>query len=543
MQIFKSLNTALFRLPALARVTLAAILGGTGAAAMPPLDILPALILSLSGLYVLINLSDINGRKAFLYGWFYGFGFFVAGLYWIGNALLVEGNPYKWAYPLAIIGLPVLLSFFTAFAIFFVKKLADTARISGWLLFCALFALSEYARGTVFTGFPWNLHGYVWSDSLPIAQMASVFGIYGLTLYTIMLASLPGLLIVQYGTIKRPLMIVGIPALASLVIFGLWGADRIDRINTYPAQENIIVKVIQPDIRQVDKWNPDKLEENFNTLLGLTSYTKQNSGSQLLSRDGSDAIYIIWPETALPPQLYGHPGARKIIAEMLQAYPLPAYLIAGALRAPLSNSGDRTYHNSIVVVGPTGRNKGIYDKHHLVPFGEYIPYQHYIPLGPVTSFTGLQPGTGPSLIDTGPAPPFLPLVCYEVIFPHMVQRAPDNPDIQAGWIINVTNDAWYGISAGPYQHFAKAQFRAIETGLPMIRSANTGISGIIASNGEIIEQTILNKSVSVTSPLPGATARKTLYSDYGEMLFLFLCLLMVLPSLISGLSVQAANHN
>ena len=458
----------------------------------------------LGGFYFLFNQAE-NKKQAFATGFLFSFGYHVAGLYWIGNALLVEGNPYQWAWPLAVIALPALLALFTALYITIAHRVFAKNTLSGFVGFCALLALSEWVRGYAFTGFPWNLYGYSWISVLPIAQIVSFVGPYGLALLTILWGASLGYLF----TSARLKVVV---ALVSILLMGgsyIFGTQRLKQnVSTY---EGVNVHIVQPNIAQKDKWDNYKLRDNFEKHIGLSSAQKSTNKN-----------IIIWPETALPPVFLQSEAVHERIRSVLNSNDM---LLSGALQVSLDKaSGTPSYHNALMLWDSQNTATRLYSKSHLVPFGEYIPFQQYIPLKPVVEFSGFERGHGTKTIQYQDYPSFSPLICYEIIFPHQsVVKNNPRPD----YILTVTNDAWYGDSPGPYQHFVQAQFRAIEQGIPVVRSANTGVSGLIDPYGRVVQQSPLMEGAAITAPLPLKIAENTFYGMYGDRIFfalLMLCL-------------------
>lgn len=428
---------------------------------MAPANLWPVLFITLSLLYVLYNHSS-SAKRSFVIGWFFGFGYFLFGLSWIGNALLVEGNDYKWAWPLAVMGLPVILAFFPACALGAGKKITNPRSIFGFLGFVSLYLIFEWLRGHIFTGFPWNLFGYTWAEILPIAQIVYPTDIYGLTWLTLLWASLGGFLLLRRD---RPALILAGVVAGSFVLTYAYGAIRLAQNPDTFTDTNI--RIVQANIAQEDKWNRNKLYENLEQHIRLSLPDEQTHTPTL----------IIWPETAIVDWLYEDPFVRKKITDMLKSYDGDAVLITGMLRHDVQSTN---IYNSIVQINKSGLIEATYNKSHLVPFGEYIPFQKIIPLRTVTQFSGFNSGEGPTSINTLNNISYAPTVCYEIIFSGNVI---DKTQKQPSFILTVTNDAWYGDSAGPYQHYTQALFRAIEEGVPVVRAANTGISGIISPSG------------------------------------------------------------
>ena len=491
-RIFTALS---FRL----RCLLILLSGGVMALAMPPTNFWPLLFIGLSLFYGL--LTAYRGWRAFLLGWLFGFGYFVIGLYWIGNALLVPGNDFKWAWPLAVLGLPFALAFFTGIAGWAAARIADLKTWRGYaaVIFCLM--ASEWLRGVLFTGFPWNLYGYGWAGMPELVQSVSLFGTYGLTLLTIAWGLLPGFLYVA-GKSRR----AGAAACAAMILLwaGLygWGAHRLAE-NPTRSDSAMMVRIVQPNIAQEDKWNSDRIVANIQKTVDL-------SAAPFLP----GKIYaVIWPETAITDYVIRDPNAADFIRAALFPGNRPGYLLSGVLRHETDADGKPVYYNSLVAYDSDLIPEAIYDKAHLVPFGEYIPYQKYIPLRPVVQFSGFTAGQGVATQTLSALPSFSGLVCYEVLFPGRSALTEPRPH----WIVNATNDGWYGDSPGPYQHLMQTVYRATEEGLPLARAANTGISALIDSYGRILHKTGYNKDGYIDAALPQRTENPTFYSRFREI--------------------------
>ena len=480
------------------------------ALAMPPTGWWPFLFICLSLFYIL--LAPFSRWRAFLLSWLFGFGYFVFGLYWIGNALLVPGNDFKWAWPLAVLGLPFALAFFTGTAGWAASRLADLKTWRGFAALILCLMLSEWLRGHIFTGFPWNLYGYGWSKTLPLVQSVSLFGVYGLTLLTIIWGMLPGFLY-STGASRRTALIGGTLTALSITALYIWGSQRLGA-NPPLTDSDIMIRIVQPNIPQEDKWNGDKLVENIQKTVNLSS-------APFL--DGK-TYAIVWPETAVTDYVIQDINAANFIRGSLFPGNRPGYLLSGVLRHETDPDGKPVYYNSLVAYDSGLIPEAIYNKSHLVPFGEYIPYQKYIPLRPVVQFSGFTPGQGVATQSLSALPAFSGLVCYEVLFPG--KAALFSP--RAQWIVNVTNDGWYGDSPGPYQHLVQTIYRATEEGLPLARAANTGVSALIDSYGRVLVKAGYNKDSFLDYPLPQATADPTFYARYRDALFFagLLCLLV-----------------
>ena len=437
---------------------------------MAPTNILLFLIIGLSGLYVLLHRS-VTPFSAALVGFFFSLGYFGFSLSWIGNALLVEGNPYWWAWPLAVSGLPIILSAFTALACYIHKRICkDKNNYLTFILFVILIFSAELMRGTMFTGFPWNLYGYTWIDILPIAQISGLYNIYLLSFVTIFWCASPAyLLTAQNHKILK--LLISLFVVSTLIASYLWGLTIMQRKQD-DTLEPYGFKLVQPNFAQSEKWKMENRTPNFLKLVELSKY---NESDDLVDKK---AYYIIWPETAISQDLLNSEWVYQSITSMLSQYPAPAYLITGALRYEKEK-----YYNSVIIFNNEARIIDTYDKSHLVPFGEYMPLSNIINIAPIVGFSGFESGNGKKAMVLPEGIKFTPLICYEIIFPELYLINNRN---KSDFIINVTNDAWYGQSAGPYQHLAQTQFRAIENQIPIFRAANTGISAAISSTGKII---------------------------------------------------------
>lgn len=490
------------------RLGVAFLAGLVCALSMPPLGVWPLLFMGLSLFYMV--LPGVVGKRAFALGWGFGFGYFLLALFWIGNALLVPGNDFIWVWPLAVVGLPFGLAIFTGLAMYAATRIADLKTWRGFAAFGLALMVSEFLRGHILTGFPWDLFAYGWAGVLPMVQSVSVFGVYGLTFLTILWCAVPGFLAASQAS-RRVTMITGAVAVVSLAgIYG-WGAHR---LSSNPAQfhDDIIVRVVQPNIPQEEKWDNARMVPNLQKLVW-------NSSADMIAGKN---YAVIWPETAITDYIAQDPNAADFIRSEIFPAPRRGSLISGVLRHEKTADGQPQYFNSLVAYDHTLKPQTIYNKSHLVPFGEYIPFQKYIPLTPIVRFSGFTPGEGVKTQLIPGFPGFSPLVCYEVLFPGRVAEKTPRPE----WIINVTNDSWYGNSPGPYQHLAKSIFRAVEEGLPLMRSANTGISAIIDSHGRVQNKINYNKEGYIDAPLPLPASPQTVYGLYKDYFsyILFFCL-------------------
>jgi apolipoprotein N-acyltransferase len=499
------------------RYGVAFLLGVCTTATLPPVDLTPLLLVAFPGLLWLDEGSS-GPWASFRAGYAFGLGFFVSGLYWIAAALLVDVARFWWLLPFAVMGLPAAFALYIGLALLATKLVAERLRLPGTarvFAFAILWTVAEWVRGHAFTGLPWNLIGYAWSGGFPgaIAMLQSVawIGIYGLSFLTVLAASLPALLgvpsLTPVSTRRRlaPAIATGLLILVPSVLGGI-------RLQAAPtADTGIWLRVVQPSIPESMKWDPAAAERNFRLLLDLSAAPAVRRIS-----------VVIWPEAAIPFLLDRDPSHLREIGAIARE---KGVVITGALRANPPPNPVQHLWNSLEAVNGDGEIAASYDKAHLVPFGEYVPLRHILPLNKITPGTmDFTAGPGPRTIELSGLPRFAPLICYEVIFPGAVVDEHDRP----AWILNVTNDAWYGQSSGPYQHFAIARTRAVEEGLPLIRAANNGVSGVVDPLGRVRARIDLDTVGYADLPLPAA-GEITPYGRGGDWILLVLLLLGVLP--------------
>ena len=462
----------------------AGLSGLISALALPPLYGLPALAIGIPVLLCLIQGAH-SPMDAARRGWWFGFGLYVVGLYWITEAILIEAARFWWLVPFAVPGLAAVLALFVAIP----AALAWLAR-PGWRMALSLagaWVLADLARQFVATGFPWNPLGSAWEFPGRLGdimiQPASLVGVHGLTLATIMLASTPFL-----GWAWRT---------GGVIILTIWfgfGVVRLDQ--PMPPGPDLSVLLIQGNVAQGQKWDRALMVSIFHRYLDLTK-------DALTQANGHPAV-VVWPETASPALLQSDPQARELIAEAADDAPS----LIGSVRFDNGNHP----RNSLFALGASGMIEGIYDKWHLVPFGEYQP--DWLPVSvQVVPGGGFARGPGPATLHIPRLPPVGGLICYEAIFSHQVIDESDRP----AWMVNITNDAWFGDSAGPRQHLVAARLRAVEEGLPLMRAANTGISAGFDARGHELGRLEMRTMgilrVNLPAPLP-----PTLYARLGLLL-------------------------
>ncbi|SON58206.1 Apolipoprotein N-acyltransferase [Hartmannibacter diazotrophicus] len=495
------------------RWALALALGAASAMAMAPVDAFPVLFVTFPLLVWLIDGTPATSlitslRGAFAVGWWLGFGYFLAGLWWISSAFLVEADVYGWMTPIITVIIPAGFAFFWAFAVCLARILwlKGPGRI---VMLAFAMALAEWLRGHVLTGFPWILIGQAFGASDVTAQAASLVGVYGLTFLGVLIFSAPALLTGSGSEGRGRAQRVWL-AIAAILMLGDIGygsarlggaeADTVDGIN---------LRIVQPSIQQNQKWTEEGRAKALQTYLDLSDTKTSPDDLGILSR-----THLIWPETALPFILSHEPDA---LAKIGEALPPGTLLLTGAPRA-VKTPNFTQFFNSVYVIGNDGEIEAAYDKAHLVPFGEYVPLNGLfvrLGLGDLTRMIGgFSKGPGAKTISLPGTPPFAILICYEIIFPDSGIDENNRPQ----WIVNVTNDGWFGKTFGPYQHLELTRLRAIEEGLPVVRAANTGISAIIDAYGRPREQAPLEAVAVVDGQLPPALP-PTLYVRNGRAIF------------------------
>ena len=486
------------------RRAIAFVSGAIGALALPPFSIFALIALPLTIAVWLIDGAEDRGagrpliasmRAAFGAGWWMGFGYFLAGLWWVGAAFLVEADKFAWALPFGVVALPAVLALFPAagFAIARLLWSSGPARI-----FALAFGLglAEWARGLLFTGFPWNDLGMALGANLTLAQIASVVGLHGLTFLTIAIFAAPATLW-RVGERGLNLVPTGFAMLA-LALIAAFGAFRLSA----PASATlpgVKLRLIQPNVGQDASFS----RENKDAI--LARYFNLSDRATAPDRSGvRDVTHLIWPESAFPFILSREPGTIAAIARFLGG---EATLVTGAARLEKEDGGRPRYFNSIEIVDRNGLSAARYDKQHLVPFGEYVPFETILEKARITQFVdipgGFEPGAGARVLRIPGLPDAMPLVCYEAIFPIEIGGLFSGAE-RPRWLLNVTDDAWFGETPGPYQHFAQARLRAIELGAPLVRDANSGISAVIDGFGREIAFAPLGGDGVVDSELPEA---------------------------------------
>ena len=488
------------------RRAIAFVSGAVGALALPPFSLFPLIAAPLTIAVWLIDGAHDRGerrpliaslRAAFGAGWWMGFGYFVAGLWWVGSAFLVEADKFAWALPLGVVALPAALAFFPAAGFAIARLLWSPGPARVFALAFGL-GLAEWARGLLFTGFPWNDLGMALGANLALAQIASFIGLHGLTFLTIAIFAAPATLW-RVSESRLNLAPAAVAALA-LALIAAFGEFRL----TAPASASlpgVKLRLIQPNVGQDASFAPENKEAILRRYFDLSerATAPDRSGVQ-------DVTHLIWPESAFPFILSRDPRALGDIADFLRG---GATLITGAARLEDGGSGRPRYYNSIEIVDRNGLSPQRYDKQHLVPFGEYMPFGGLLEKAHVTQFVdipgGFEPGSGRRVLEVPGLPDAMPLICYEAIFPIEIGDLVSGAE-RPRWLFNVTDDAWFGQTPGPYQHFAQARLRAIELGVPLVRDANSGISAVVDGLGREIVAAPLGAEGVLDAELPEALA-------------------------------------
>lgn len=464
----------------------AGLIGAAGAAGLEPIGWWPATLVAFALVPWLMRLGA-TPFKSGLVGWAFGTGWFIHGLIWLLEPFKVEAEIYGWMAPFAVVLLSGYLAAYWGLGFWFARRWGGGPIRQSLLLIPAL-GLAEFGRAYLFTGFPWSAPSQVWLDT-PAMYLLRWIGPHGLGILTFAAAiPLGAALLVRHHRMR-----LTVAATLPLAGFGLgaWWADHTLPSTSYTQST---VRVLQPNAPQHLKWDPDWMPIFFNRLLDFTE-------------EGPRPDLIVWPETTIPALLRNADG---LIAAMSEAAG-GVQIAAGVKR----RDGLRLY-NSMIRIAPDGTVTDVYDKYHLVPYGEYFP------LGNITKHLGLRglaaedgngftAGTGPVAVPFGSTGTALPMICYEIVFAHDINAAPERTD----YILQLTNDAWFGTHSGPYQHLAQTRMRAIEQGMPVVRAANTGISAMIDPVGQVIDSLPLGVAGYFDTRLP-APLPATVYARTGD---------------------------
>lgn len=489
------------------------VLGALAALGLAPFGIWGVTLVTLSLLIWRIARAGTAGAS-FGHALAGGVGWFALALVWIVEPFLVEPEIYGWMAPFALILMALGGGLFWALPVWIASRLCPTPRARAMGVVAALI-LSDWLRGWIFTGLPWAMIGHVWIGT-PIAQTAAWTGAIGLSALTLIVAALPTLLWRSSG---NPVVRALPGAVLSILLVGSgWAAGLARQAQPLPPDTGLRLRIVQPNAEQRLKWDPEWSGVFFQRLLDL-------------SAEPGPRDLVIWPETAVNFLLN---DAGDILPAMSRAADAP--LVMGIQRRE-----DSRYYNSLAAVAPGGEVISTYDKFHLVPFGEYIPWGDELARLGIGAFAaqqgnGYSAGPGPQVTALPGLPPFQPLICYEAIFPQHMRGLDNRP----GWLLQITNDGWFGRFSGPYQHLAQARLRAIETGLPLIRAANTGVSAVIDAHGDIRQSLPLGESGKIDAVLPGALP-PTRWSGWGPAPVVLLALILLAAAAAPGFAGSRRN--
>ena len=515
--MFHTLPWSIYSLSPRVLAILAFISGALGALALPPFGLWPFMALPLSAFAVLL-IFEIPFASFIQRAFLIGFGYFIAGLWWLGVAFFVEPDQFAWALPLGVLGLPAVLALFPLAGLIIARALVRI-KLPAWPALIIGLGISEWMRGFLFTGFPWNSFGIAFASNLSLMQMASLVGQNGLDVLAIMILSSPAFLFLA----RRK----GEVGVALLLLLALFSFGQIRLINaTDEFVPHVRLRILQPDVPLDDKFSGENAAEIMQSYLTLST-----KGSYP-ARDGMIGItHLIWPETAFPFLVDESPEARAQIASIL---PEGAALITGAVRRERNQFGNSIFYNSILVMDDQGAVLSHADKVHLVPFGEYLPFADWLEKLGIKQFVstpgGFSAGVRRVMLQAPNLPLFAPLVCYEAIFSGAVVPS---GSIRPELLINVTNDGWFGLTPGPAQHFALARLRAVEEGLPLVRAANNGISAVVDPYGRMIASLGLGEKGTLDADLPKAIAPPIFvtHPGYGAIALALLLLVVAFTNL------------
>lgn len=517
MRRFEAIAGTLAGLGGWRRAGLLLLAGALAGLAMPPFFFWPLLFIAFP--LFIWTLGDVSLRRAFFTGWLFGLGYFSACFYWIGIAFLVDAATYLWMMPFMVGALAGGMAIYWGLAALATVALRQNG-LARLIAFAIFLSIAEWLRGQLLTGFPWTAPGLAVTGMGGLAQAGALLGMPALTLLIALWASLPALAGLRP---RRGEIVAAALLLALLPGLWLWGVYRLSQTETASSQP-VSVRIVQPNIGQNDKWRGDNARPIFDKM---KSMSQQATAAR---PDGINGIgVVIWPESALS---FFIDESDQGLAEIAALLPEGTSLVLGALRRDAQATGpERRVYNSVLGLDSEANVVARYDKWRLVPGGEFLPFESILePLGfrkVVTVPGSFAAGPGPRNITLPGLPPAAVLICYEAIFPHELI----DPNERPAWIINVTNDGWFGKSSGPYQHLAQARLRAIEQGLPLVRAANTGISAIIDAKGRMVAGLDLGQEGvidgTVPQPLP-----PTPYARAGDWMLAGLLLLLVFTGIV-----------
>ena len=470
----------------------------------------PSLAFPGVALLFLALVGSLDARSAFATGWIAGATHFAVTLHWMVYPFLIRGDGHVWLLPLVILLVPAGFGLFWALAFALARFAAPGQGFFLAVAFAVSLAALEWLRGSVLTGFPWAMPGHVWIET-GASILYPAFGTHALTLLTLLapalaVAGIPG----QKGMLRSATRFLAGLLLCALVSAAAFQSARLLRPEAFAPPEDAtrpVLRLVQPNIPQREKWPPEFRARNFDRLRSL---------SQPTGAEGADVV--IWPEAAVPRLLArGEAEARRLHAEVVPEAGRDTLLLLGALT---EDAGESRAYNSLLALAPGTGLAAIYDKHHLVPFGEYLPFSRVLESVGLEALAGggFRPGTGPTVLAPAGLPAFVPVICYEIIFAAEMRKVA----AEASWLLHVTNDAWFGPDAGPKQHMALARIRAAEFGMPLVRVANTGVTAMVDADGQVIEALPMGEAGALQARLPPDPPGITPYLFWGDAVFLFL---------------------
>ncbi len=496
---------------------LAFVNGALLSLAFAPTNIFPLLFLTIPMMIAFVDRAG-NGREAFSFGWWTGFGLFAVGLNWIGNSFAQQDAVPPALAPFAVLALSAMLSLYTGLAFLVARKLwfSGFMRV---LLFAVVWTLFEVLRGVLFTGFPWHVIGSAWAEWLWVAQGAYWSTVYGLSLLTLLVCGSLACLLDRGRPVVQALR-VGLPFLMLLAV-AVAGYVRMEGARTH-YHLGVSMRIVQANIPQREKWISYLIEDHFDRHMSLSRASDPEGKA-------NGVRLLIWPETAVQRENFDREGSihRWRMSKLLD---YGSFAVTGAPRYRRVD-GEYHYYNSLFAINSDADIYARYDKVHLVPFGEYLPFSGLfarIGLSQLVPGAGFTPGQKHQTIRLPGLPGFSPLICYEAIFSGAVTDANDRPE----WLLNISNDAWFGYSSGPYQHLALSRMRAIEEGLPLVRSTPTGVSAVIDGLGRTLSSMPIGRSGVMDSPLPKAVAAPYLQSHIKIIILTAFCAVFVLVCII-----------
>ncbi|RMB02843.1 apolipoprotein N-acyltransferase [Eilatimonas milleporae] len=494
-----------------------------------PYDVFILILLGVPAMVLMLDRAT-SPSQAFRWGWWLGFGFFLVGLSWVGVAFTQQSAVSPYLAPAAIVSLAGLLAFYTGLG-FWLSRLLWCDSLWRIVIFAAIWTLFELARGVLFTGFPWHVLGSVWSNWLPMAQNAHWLTVYGLGFVTVLGAGL--LTPLLSGRRDWRGLTAAVCAVLVAILMTGYGAWRLDRTETR-FHLGMTMRLVQANVAQREKWIPYLIEDHFDKHLRLSRNGDPDGKA-------TGVKLLIWPEASVQRETFDREGSipRWRMSRLLE---FGAFAITGGPRYE-QMPGQLDYYNSLFAINARGDLYARYDKRRLVPFGEFLPFADlFHAMGVRHLATGASFSSGPrraATVSLPGVPPFSPLICYEAIFPGTVADTENRPE----WLLNVTNDGWFGLTKGPHQHLALARMRAIEEGLPMVRSASTGISAVIDPVGRTVTSLGLDRAGVLESPLPQSLPAPAVQTDTKILVIALLSILIIILPLKQLLMEKTINKN